>query len=99
MSSVERRISVRGPRFWMDGDELMFCFQYDSSTRDGPRPATDKDRLNFDEAYAAFIEGSDDKLMGPPVSITKVDPEAIPAAAPKPHAGRREAARQRGATA
>jgi hypothetical protein len=53
MPALERRISLRGPRFWRDGAVLMFERQLDGSTREGPRPATDADRAAWPEALAA----------------------------------------------
>jgi hypothetical protein len=54
MPMLERRISLRGPRFWREGKVVMFERHLDGSTREGPRPATDADRAAHPEALAAL---------------------------------------------
>ncbi len=93
MPALERRISLRGARFWIDGGELMFCNQIDGSTRDGPRPATSADRDAFPEAYNAAAAGVEHDGLGKPM-LSAVDPEIIPPPAPKPYAERRNRAEQ-----
>jgi hypothetical protein len=54
MTSIERQAHfVVGPRFFTDDvtGELMFEFTMDGGNRHGPRPATDKDKKEFPEAY------------------------------------------------
>lgn len=61
MPALERRLGPRGPRFWMDGATLMFANQFDGSTRDGPREATDEDiRLHHDAHEASLVVITDD---------------------------------------
>lgn len=85
MPTLNRLISVRGPRFYLDGDEVMFVNHLDGSTREGPRAATEEDRRSFPEAYAAMGE---DGVGRPLVSFS--EPEGgKPAPAPKPYAERR----------
>lgn len=55
MDPLERDITVaRGPRFFRDGDALMFEFVIDPTNRIGPRPATARDRADHAEAYRLF---------------------------------------------
>jgi hypothetical protein len=54
MPTLQRRVSMRGPRFYREGDELMFVHHLDGSTQIGPRPATDEDRATHAEALAAL---------------------------------------------
>jgi hypothetical protein len=72
MPALERRISLRGPRFWRDGAALMFAHQLDGSTREGPRPATEADKAAFPEALAAADAPSAD-APGQPL-VTAIDP-------------------------
>ena len=48
---LARQLNVRGPRFWRDGETLMFVNHYDAFTHDGPREATDADK----EAHAGAL--------------------------------------------
>lgn len=89
MPALERRISLRGPRFWMDDGKLMFCNQIDGSTREGPREATSADRHNFPTALEGMMAQTPNAdPPGQPLISTK-DPDIIPAPAPKPYAERR----------
>ena len=63
MPVLERSISLRGPRFFVqaipDGDgeierTIMFVNHIDASTRTAPRPATREDSVEHAEAWAAF---------------------------------------------
>lgn len=54
MPALQRSVSIRGPRFFRDGETEMFVNYLDASTRDGPRKATKEDRANHADAYAAF---------------------------------------------
>jgi hypothetical protein len=75
MPMLERRISLRGPRFWREGEVLMFAHQLDASTREGPRPATDADRDAFPEALAqAGVPNADPP--GGPVLVASDRPPA-----------------------
>ena len=91
MPVLERRISLRGPRFWIEGDELMFCNQIDGSTRDGPRLATNTDAEAHPEAFAASeAEQNQADPPGKPL-VTAVDPAVKPPPPPRPHAEKRNA--------
>ena len=92
MPALERRISLRGPRFWIEDGKLMFCNQIDGSTRDGPRDATPADKASFPDAYAKGPAG-DDAGLGSMLSVS--NPETMPAEPPRPFAERRERAGQR----
>ncbi len=67
MPVLERRISLRGPRFWRDGQVVMFERHLDGSTREGPRPATDADRAAHPEAFAALDAVTADAPGKPPI--------------------------------
>jgi hypothetical protein len=54
MPTLQRSVSMRGARFYREGEELMFVRHLDASTREGPRPATDDDRADCPDAWAAF---------------------------------------------
>ena len=73
MPTLERRISLRGPRFFKEGAVLMFINQLDGSTRDGPRAATDDDRAAHPEALAGLEIDSDDPPGKPLIVATDVD--------------------------
>jgi hypothetical protein len=60
MPTLDRRISPRGPRFWLDGEVVMFARQIDASTREGPRAATEADRAAWPDALADLgLQGVD----------------------------------------
>lgn len=94
MTAHNRRISLRGPRFWVDEIDgvstVMFCNTYDSSTRDGPRPAKAEDRTNHPEAWAEVASEDFEQDPLERIKAEKVDP--IPPA-PTPYADRRAAAK------
>ncbi len=54
MPTLQRSLSMRGARFYRDGEEVMFVHHVDASTREGPRPATDEDRLAHPEEWAVL---------------------------------------------
>jgi hypothetical protein len=81
MPVLERRVSLRGVRFWVDGQDLMFCNQVDSCTRDGPRLATSEDRDAHPKAYAEAAAGDGPE---PLAKLLHVSGDAPPKA-PKPH--------------
>jgi hypothetical protein len=54
MPALQRNSSPRGPRFYEDGGELKFMQVFDANTIDGPREATDEDRLAHPQAYADY---------------------------------------------
>ncbi len=54
MPMLQRSVSIRGARFYRDGEGVMFVRHLDASTREGPRPATDADRSAHPEAWTAF---------------------------------------------
>lgn len=86
MPALERRISLRGPRFWTEGDVLMFCNQIDGSTRDGPRTATPEDVQAHPEAFEASAEPGSEAPGAPMIGTREA---GRPSPAPKPHADRR----------
>ncbi len=53
MPALQRSTSLRGARFFRDGKLVMFVHHLDSSTRDGPRKATDADKKAHPDAWAA----------------------------------------------
>lgn len=87
MPALERRISLRGPRFWDEGNTMMFCNQIDGSTRDGPRPATQEDEDAHPEAFAAALNADSSAPGSPMISVR--NPAQKPPPAPKPYAERR----------
>lgn len=88
--ALNRSISMRGPRFYLDGDDLMFVNHIDNSTRDGPRVATDADRAAHPAAYDEMGEAEAAAPIAPMVSFS--DPEIKPPEPDKPFARRRAAA-------
>ena len=52
MPVLERRIAIRGPRFFTEDGELMFVNHLDGSTREGPRKATESDIEAHPKAFA-----------------------------------------------
>ena len=54
MPALQRSVSLRGARFYRDGEEVVFVRHLDASTREGPRPATDEDRAGHPDAWALF---------------------------------------------
>ena len=82
MPTLERRISLRGPRFWREGELLMFAHQLDASTRDGPRTATDADKAAFPDALAQ-AEVETDAAPGASILVAR-DAEIV-----RPSASRR----------
>ena len=83
-----RRISPRGPRFWFEGETLMFANQLDGSTRDGPREATDADRVAHAGAYSAALELQEADPPGQPI-LSARDPAVKPPAPTRPYAEKR----------
>lgn len=73
MPALQRSISLRGPRFWKDGDKVMFVNHLDGSTQDGPREATKADVKDHAKAHAAFKAGIEPDPFTPLVSFS--DPE------------------------
>jgi hypothetical protein len=53
---LTREVTIRGPKFFREGSRLMFVYNYDSSTRDGPRPATAADKEAHADAYQAHLD-------------------------------------------
>ena len=54
MPALQRSVSMRGARFYRDGEEVVFVHHLDASTREGPRLATDEDRAAHPDEWAAF---------------------------------------------
>lgn len=69
-----RRISKRGPRFYAEGETIMFVLHLDGSTQIGPREATEADIREHTEAYAAFLQGDEATALAPPVSVSGAAP-------------------------
>lgn len=54
-AAVERNAHfTRGPRFFREGDRLMFEFVIDATNTLGPRPANDGDKRTHSEAWREF---------------------------------------------
>lgn len=70
MPAIIRNTGPRGPRFFEDGGELRFVNVVDASTRDGPREATDEDRLAHPEAFAAYEANDQSMFPGAKPMIT-----------------------------
>ena len=70
MPALQRRISLRGPRFYEDGGKLMFVNHLDGSSCIGPRVATKDDKKDYAESFAAFQAGDVPTPMGPLVTFT-----------------------------
>ncbi|HUZ12664.1 MAG TPA: hypothetical protein VMU93_07450 [Caulobacteraceae bacterium] len=70
MPPLERMISLRGPRFFRDGERLMFVNHLDGSTRDGPRPATQADRAAHPDAAQRDEAAGARSGLGPRVTFT-----------------------------
>lgn len=103
MTAHNRRMSLRGPMFWVDEitgsngkpvSTVMFCNTLDASTRDGPRAATPQDRLDHPEAWAAVAS---DKFEQDPLERIKAEKVGTISTPPTPHADRRAAAKAAGA--
>lgn len=65
-----------GPRFFSEGDQIMFEFAIDGSNKIGPRPATDADKAKHPKAWAAFEAGDEPTEQSAPVD-TRPPAEAI----------------------
>ena len=95
MPALSRMVSIRGPRFWRDGDKLMFVNHLDASTRDGPREASAADIDAFADAFEAF-EGEDTGApLGPLVSFKTPQINRTDTTPDRPHARRRDATLQK----
>lgn len=97
ISAVERNVlPARGPRFFIEGGEVLFQFVVDTSNVIGPRPASRKDQAEHAGAWAQFCaaegvspldrDGSGDEGG----SLPTESPQAAPVGKP------RRARRQRG---
>lgn len=90
MPALQRSIAIRGPRFYLDGEELMFVNHLDGSTREGPRLATEADREAHPGAWGALENAPADPFK-PLLAFS--DPEGGPPAAEEgEHAKRRRQA-------
>lgn len=87
MSAIERRLSIRGARFYDDG-ELMFVNHLDGSTRDGPRIATDADKQAHPGAFRAYVAAPTENPLTPLVSF-RDPPDGPPPKEPGPYARKR----------
>ena len=81
MPVLQRRISIRGPRFWSEGGRLLFVEHLDGSTRIGPREATAADKAAHAEAWAAFQAGEPPAPLAPQVAFA--DPPDHPKRRPR----------------
>jgi hypothetical protein len=54
-SAVVRAISLRGPKFYREGDKVMFTNVLDPFSREPPRPATTADSEDHADAFEAFL--------------------------------------------
>ena len=54
MPALQRSVSMRGARFYLDGERVMFVRHLDGSTREGPRVAAAADQEAHAEAWRAF---------------------------------------------
>jgi hypothetical protein len=89
MPAIIRNTGPRGPRFFEDNGTLRFVNVVDASTRDGPRDATDEDRIAHPEAFAALGSSAHDMFPGakpmvtfsgePPPELANKPPLAVPA--------------------
>lgn len=94
MPALERSISLRGPRFYGEGERIMFVHHYDAMTREGPREATKADSLEHGEAWARFTgELTPNDPLRPLLAFSD-PPEGRPAAEPSQRQLKREAARE-----
>ena len=85
---------VRGARFFLDGESVMFEFVMDSRSRTAPRLATSEDRDRYPEAWRRAGELPEIN----PAPVTFSEPETPPDPPTRPFAARRDAARQDGRT-
>lgn len=65
MPALQRSVSIRGPRFFKDGDDVMFVNHVDGSTREGPRKATRADKAKHAPAYEAFKADAQSEGLAP----------------------------------
>lgn len=80
MPAIIRNTGPRGPRFYEDGGELKFVNTVDASTRDGPRDATDEDRVAHPEAFAAYERNDESMFPGakPMIAFSGKRPPGVP---------------------
>lgn len=91
MPVLKRNSAVfRGPRFYDEGDKLMWVNDLDSSTRIGPREAADEDLTLYPEAFARYQENWQPSIN--PNMEQLIDPEEIPVAEEGQYAKRRRQA-------
>jgi hypothetical protein len=66
----DRSVTLRGAKFYRDGADqtrVLFVNYLDSATRDGPRPATEKDAAEQPDAFGRFLaEDEAAREVGPP---------------------------------
>lgn len=77
MPVLTRNTGPRGPRFFDEGDQIMFVHVLDGSTRFGPREATDQDRAEHPEAWKVYSQADESFPGTPPVTFTD-PPEGRP---------------------
>jgi hypothetical protein len=80
MPAIIRNTGPRGPRFFEDGGELRFVNVVDASTRDGPREATDEDRMAHPEAFRAYEKNDESMFPGakPMITFSGKRPASVP---------------------
>lgn len=79
MPVLQRSSAPRGARFYEDAGELMFVNVLDACTWDGPRAATDEDRLDHPDPWARYEAGQPDPAADFAPMITFSTPEEIQA--------------------
>ena len=55
MPTLQRSVSIRGARFYREGDDVLFVHHLDASTREGPRAATDEVSVRSPRSTSAWV--------------------------------------------
>lgn len=91
MPALQRNSAVfHMPRFYDEGEKLMWVYDLDGSTRMGPREATDDDLVKYPEAFARYQENWQPSINPNMEQLT--DPEEIPPTVEGQYAKRRRQA-------
>lgn len=99
MPALQRRISLRGPRFYLNDGTLMFVNHLDGSSSIGPRPATKADESENEDAMMAFLDGEDGRKPFEPLLEFTTPEGGKPEVEEGPYAARRRRAREEGVEA
>lgn len=83
MTNERVALYTYGPRFFREGDEVMFEFWVDASTRQGPRPMTENDQRAYPDAWAKF-EAGETEIDRVPAVRGSGEPVLDPALMPHP---------------